>query len=52
VRTPSAEQVRQPIYRSATEAWRPYEPFLDPLKATLGPVLDAYPDAPATFLQR
>ena len=52
VRTASSEQVRRPIYKDATEEWRPYEPFLDPLKEALGPVLDAYPDAPATFLQR
>ena len=37
VRTPSSEQVRQPIYRDALEAWRPYEPWLDPLKEALGP---------------
>ena len=48
VRTPSSEQVRRPIYRDATEEWRPYEKFLGPLKAALGPVLDSYPDAPAT----
>jgi tetratricopeptide (TPR) repeat protein len=48
IRTPSSEQVRMPIYREATEEWRPYEKFLAPLKAALGPVLDAYPDAPAT----
>jgi tetratricopeptide (TPR) repeat protein len=48
VRTPSSEQVRRPIYREATEEWRPYEPHLGPLKTALGPVLDAYPDAPAT----
>jgi len=52
VRTPSSEQVRQPIYKKATAEWKPYEPFLGPLKTALGPVLDAYPDAPATFLQR
>jgi tetratricopeptide (TPR) repeat protein len=52
VRTPSAEQVRQPIYRTATEEWLPYEPFLGPLKTALGPVLDAYPGAPASFVQR
>jgi tetratricopeptide (TPR) repeat protein len=52
VRTPSSEQVRQPIYRGATEDWRPYEPYLDPLKQALGPVLDAYPDAPASWTQR
>ncbi len=46
VRTPSSEQVRQPIYRDATEEWRPYESFLGPLKDALGPVLEAYPEAP------
>jgi hypothetical protein len=52
VRTASSEQVRQPIYREATEEWRAYEPHLTLLKEALGPVLDAYPDAPATFAQR
>jgi tetratricopeptide (TPR) repeat protein len=52
VRTPSSEQVRRPIYRDATEEWRPYEKFLGPLKEALGPVLDAYPDAPASKTQR
>jgi len=51
VRTPSSEQVRQPIYRGATDEWRPYEPFLGPLKEALGEVLDSYPEAPASFLQ-
>ncbi len=46
VRTASSEQVRQPIFRDAVEHWRNYEPWLDPLKAALGPVLDAYPAAP------
>ncbi|MFM5931415.1 MAG: sulfotransferase [Novosphingobium sp.] len=40
VRTASSEQVRQPIYRDGTEAWKPFEPWLDPLKTALGPVLD------------
>lgn len=48
VRTPSAEQVRRPIYRDSTDQWRAYERNLGPLKAALGPVLEAYPDAPAT----
>jgi tetratricopeptide (TPR) repeat protein len=48
VRTPSSEQVRRPIYREATEEWRAYEPHLGPLKMALGPVLDAYPEAPAS----
>jgi tetratricopeptide (TPR) repeat protein len=48
VRTASSEQVRQPIYRDATEEWRAYERHLGPLKKVLGPVLDAYPQAPAS----
>ena len=52
VRTASSEQVRQPIYRSATEEWQPYEPHLAPLKDALGEVLDAYPEVPAALLQR
>lgn len=47
VRTASSEQVRQPIFRDAIEHWRNYEPWLDPLKAALGPVLQTYPSAPA-----
>ena len=39
VRTPSSEQVRQPIYQSGLEQWRHYEKFLDPLKEALGPAL-------------
>jgi len=46
VRTASSEQVRQPIFRDAVDHWRHYEPWLDPLKAALGPTLDAYPAAP------
>jgi hypothetical protein len=30
------------------EGWQPFAPFLDPLVAALGPVLDAYPNAPAS----
>ena len=36
VRTPSSEQVRQPIFRTALDAWQNYEPWLDPLKEALG----------------
>jgi tetratricopeptide (TPR) repeat protein len=43
VRTASSEQVRQPIFRDGLEHWRHFEPWLEPLKAALGPVLDAYP---------
>jgi hypothetical protein len=35
--------VRQPIFRDAVDHWRHCEPWLDPLKAALGPTLDAYP---------
>ncbi|MGH8305735.1 MAG: sulfotransferase family protein, partial [Steroidobacteraceae bacterium] len=49
VRTASSEQVRQPIFREALEHWRHYEPWLGPLRAALGPVLDAYPAVPASF---
>jgi tetratricopeptide (TPR) repeat protein len=48
VRTASSEQVRQPIYRDGIEQWRHFESWLDPLKAALGPVLDAYPAVPGT----
>jgi hypothetical protein len=46
VRTPSAQQVRQPIYRSGIEQWRHFEPWLQPLKEALGTVLEAYPNTP------
>ena len=52
VRTASSEQVRQPIYRDSTDEWRAYETYLEPLKAALGEVVDTYPAAPASFLQR
>ena len=32
IKTPSSEQVRQPIYKSATEQWRHFEQHLAPLK--------------------
>jgi tetratricopeptide (TPR) repeat protein len=35
VRTPSSEQVRQPIYQSGLEQWRNYESHLGPLKTAL-----------------
>jgi tetratricopeptide (TPR) repeat protein len=43
IRTPSSEQVRQPIYKSGLDQWRNFEPWLEPLKEALGPVLDRYP---------
>ena len=36
VRTPSSEQVRQPIFQSGLDYWRNYESWLDPLKGALG----------------
>jgi len=36
VLTPSAEQVRKPIYRGALEQWKNFEPWLGELKAALG----------------
>lgn len=44
VRTPSSEQVRQPIYSTALEQWRNFEEHLDPLVDALGPeVMQRYP---------
>ena len=36
VRTPSSEQVRQPIFKSGLEQWKNFEPWLQPLKDALG----------------
>lgn len=36
VRTPSSEQVRQPIYTTGLQQWQHFEQWLDPLKAALG----------------
>ena len=47
VRTASSEQVRRPIFREATDHWRQFEPWLGPLKAALGTVLQRYPAVPA-----
>ena len=44
VRTPSAEQVRQPIYKTGLDQWRNFEEHLQPLIDALGPeVLQRYP---------
>jgi len=48
VRTASSEQVRQPIFKDAVDHWKRFEPWLGPLVTALGPVVDAYPDAPKT----
>jgi len=44
VRTPSSEQVRQPIFRDSLEQWKKYEPWLGPFKAALGDALIRYRD--------
>lgn len=44
VRTPSSEQVRQPIFRDGLLQWRNYEPWLGPLKESLGDALVRYRD--------
>jgi hypothetical protein len=36
VRTASSEQVRQPINRKGQGAWKPFEPWLGPLREALG----------------
>jgi tetratricopeptide (TPR) repeat protein len=35
IKTPSSEQVRQPIYTSGLTQWQHFEPYLQPLKAAL-----------------
>jgi tetratricopeptide (TPR) repeat protein len=52
VRTASSEQVRRPINRDGMDQWRHYAPWLGPLEAALGPVLQAYPDVPEFPLHR
>ncbi|TMJ15885.1 MAG: tetratricopeptide repeat protein [Alphaproteobacteria bacterium] len=49
VRTASSEQVRRPINREGIDQWRPFQPWLGPLEQALGPVLEAYPEAPAAW---
>ena len=34
------------VFRDALEHWRHFEPWLEPLKAALGPVLETYPRPP------
>jgi predicted Zn-dependent protease len=44
VRTPSSEQVRQPIFRDGLDQWKKYEPWLGSLRDTLGDALVRYRD--------
>jgi tetratricopeptide (TPR) repeat protein len=43
IRTPSSEQVRQPIYKGGLDMWRNYEPHLDNLKDALAPIIERFP---------
>ncbi len=44
VKSASSEQVRQPIYRSAVNTWRHYEPHLGSLIEVLEPLLKELPE--------
>jgi len=43
VRTASSEQVRQPLSRAGLDQWQPFEPYLGPMKAALGTLVETYP---------
>jgi hypothetical protein len=43
VRTPSSEQVRQPIYTGSLEQWRNFEPYLAAVRAGLANEIADYP---------
>lgn len=42
VRTPSSEQVRQPIFREGLDQWKAFAPWLDPLRESLGDAVTRY----------
>jgi tetratricopeptide (TPR) repeat protein len=44
IATPSAEQVRRPISRDGLDNWRKYEPWLAPLKSSLGDAIARHRD--------
>jgi predicted Zn-dependent protease len=43
VQTPSAEQVRRPIFSDGVNQWRNFEPWLVPLRDALGDMVARYP---------
>jgi predicted Zn-dependent protease len=43
VQTPSAEQVRRPIFSEGVDQWRNFEPWLGPLKDALDDMVEKYP---------
>ncbi|MBF8270294.1 MAG: sulfotransferase family protein [Gammaproteobacteria bacterium] len=49
VTTPSSEQVRSPIYRDAMNNWVPYASWLGPLQASVGDLIDEYPNISASL---
>jgi hypothetical protein len=44
VSTASSEQVRQPLFRAGLDQWQHYEPWLGPLRKSLGDALPRYRD--------
>ncbi|HWF01725.1 MAG TPA: sulfotransferase [Caulobacteraceae bacterium] len=40
IRTPSSEQVRQPIFRDGLDQWKAFEPWLGELRAALGDAVE------------
>ena len=42
IRTPSSEQVRQPIFRDGIDQWRRFEPWLEQLSVELGDAKSRY----------
>ena len=44
--TLSSEQVRRPLYAQGVDQWRHYAPWLEPLRAPLAGLIEAYPAAP------
>lgn len=49
VRTPSSEQVRQPIFKDGLDQWRHFDAWLDPLRRSLGDIVETYPGVPASL---
>jgi tetratricopeptide (TPR) repeat protein len=49
VRTASSEQVRQPIFTDGVDHWKQFTPWLGPLTAALGDVVDSYPAVPVSL---
>lgn len=50
IRTPSSEQVRQPIYNSAVEQWKNYEPYLEDMKLKTPDLVESYEKERQSYL--